>query len=206
MSDIVTKLAFSSLIGVTPARVSQFLREKKLTGDALVGEGRHARIRVSVATEQLRRNLNVNQRLGANGRAQLDFPDASPFAPVPSPTAPASIEDDIRRQRLEQLALANERSREDKAARAGLYVKAADVRQELGRLAASMISTFDGALGQFATAIAARSNMSARDALHVLRTESRAIRERASQAEAKAVAELPELIEDSAPAIDSVEG
>ncbi len=196
MSDIVTKTAFASLGGVSPGRVSQFLSEKKIFGDALVGEGRRARIRVSVAIEQLRRNLDLDQRLGENGRVQLDV---SAVAAAPgSNDAPPTIEDDIRRQRLEQLELANEKAREEKAARAGIYVKAADVRQELGRTAAQMIAVFDGALAEFATAIAAHSNLPARDALHILRTAFRTIRGRQNQIETEAITELPELIEDRA--------
>ncbi len=196
MSDVISKLAFASLVGVSPGRVSQFLSQKKIFGDALVGEGRHARIRVSVALEQLRRNLDLDQRLGANGRVQLDVP-AAPAAPDSNDAAP-KLEDDIRRQRLEQLELANEKAREEKAARAGIYAKAADVRQELGRTAAHMIAVFDGALAEFATAIAAHSNLPARDALHILRTAFRTIRARQNQIEMEAITGLPELIEDRA--------
>jgi hypothetical protein len=204
MSDIVTKSEFAAMVGVTPGRVSQFLSEKKIYGDALIGEGRRARIRSSVAIEQLRRTVDLDRRLGANGRIRLDVPASDQLPGVDSPSASAgpaaaavpTLDDDIRRQRLQQLELANEKAREEKAARAGLYVKAADVRQELGRVTAHMISIFDGALGEFAAAIAAQSDISARDALHVLRTTFRAIRERQERSEAQSAAELPPLVED----------
>jgi hypothetical protein len=197
MSDVVTKGAFAAMVGVSAGRVSQFLSEKKIFGDAIVGEGRHARIRVSVALEQLKRSLDLSQRLGANGRARLDDPLSigSRNAGVPA-AVPDTVETNIKAQRLEQLELANERAREDRAARAGVYLKTDETRQEIGRIAARLMTMFDGALGEFSTAIAAQSNLSARDALHLLRTTFRAVRDRNSEIEIKAAAELPALIED----------
>jgi hypothetical protein len=66
--EIATKSQFAALVGVTAARVSQWIAAGQISGDALVGEGRHARIRVEVARDQLRRNLNLGQRLGATAR------------------------------------------------------------------------------------------------------------------------------------------
>ncbi len=51
--EIVTKSEFAALLGVSAARVSQFISEKKISGAAIVGRGVRARIRVSVAREQL---------------------------------------------------------------------------------------------------------------------------------------------------------
>jgi hypothetical protein len=61
---IVRKSVFASMCGVTPARVSQWLSEGKLTGEALVGEGRSAKINVAIALGQLRARLDVSQRFG----------------------------------------------------------------------------------------------------------------------------------------------
>ena len=84
--DIVTKSAFASLIGVSAGRVSQFLSEKKIFGDALVGEGRCARIRVSVACQQLKRNLDISQRFGNGITIRLDQP--LPVSEVGPPADP----------------------------------------------------------------------------------------------------------------------
>ena len=54
MNSIVTQSAFASLCGVSNARVSQWLADGKLDGEAIIGHGHRARIRVvrrSVATE-----------------------------------------------------------------------------------------------------------------------------------------------------------
>src|SRR6202044_1433319 len=50
------------ICGVSAARVSQWLSDGKLTGEAIVGHGLRARIRVDVARAQLKRRLDVNQR------------------------------------------------------------------------------------------------------------------------------------------------
>jgi hypothetical protein len=212
--EIATKSQFATLVGVSAARVSQWIAARKICGDALVGEGRHARIRVEVARDQLRRNLSLGQRLGANGKARLGGPGAHAIEPaagvVDAPQAegisgfsgapvPDRIEDEIKRARRDQLVLANDRAREHAAARAGRYLIAEDSRQQMGRMAAAMVATFEGALPEFAMALAAKSNLSNRDALHVLREAWRTIRGRASEADAKAAAALPALIEDAPP-------
>jgi hypothetical protein len=199
-SDLVSKTAFAALLRVHASRVSQYISQSKIYGDAIVGVGRHARIRVSVATEQLKKSLDVDQRIGANGRARLD--DLSPPPAIPE-AAPPTIEDKLKKERLEGLELANERAREERSARAGLYVKSDDVRREMGRVGSHLMSSFDSALTEFATAIAANTNMTTRDAGHLLRTTWRSIRERNSEHEAERAAALPPLVVDcEAEAID----
>jgi hypothetical protein len=213
--EIATKSQFAALVGVSAARVSQWIAARKISGDALVGEGRHARIRVEVAREQLRRNLDLDRRLGANGKSRLGGAGAHASEPaagvVEAPPAgglsagfsgapvPDRIEEEIKRARRDQLVLANERAREHAAARAGRYLVAEDSRQQMGRVAASMVATFEGALPEFAMAIAAKSILSSRDALHLLRETWRSIRARASEADVKTAAALPALIEDAPP-------
>jgi hypothetical protein len=190
--DIATKSEFAALTNVHPSRVSQWLSQRKIHGAAIVGEGRHARIRVTLAKEQLRQTLHTDQRIGANARAQLDGSPAAPAAPL-SP-APPTMEEKLKLQRLEQYQLANERAREDRAARVGIYTRADDARREMGRLASDLLMVFDSALVEFATAIAAKSNLSSRDAVHLLRKAWRSIRERSADRETETAASLPMLI------------
>ena len=133
--------------------------------------------------------LIVSQALGANGKAKINA-DAVPTADT--------IEDGIKRARLEQLELANEHARALREAQAGRYARSDDVRQEMGRVAGRMIGMFEGALGELATAIAAKSNLPARDALHILRTTFRTIRERISNTETGIAKALPALVDDEA--------
>lgn len=188
-AEIVTKKQFAALAGVGQARVSQWLAAGKISGDAIVGRGHRARIHVPVAMEQLKRNLDVVQHLGANGRARTDGNGA-----IPDP-----VEHSIKAARLEQLELANEHARALREAQAGRYARSDDVRQEMGRVAGRMIGMFEGALGELATAIAAKSNLPARDALHILRSTFRTIRERTSNTEIGIAKALPALTDDKVP-------
>jgi hypothetical protein len=182
--DIVTKGRFAAIAGVSQARVTQCLADGQISGEAIVGSGQRARIRVALAMEQLRRNLDPSQHLGANGRARVSSGDDG------------TVEDDIKRARLEQLELANEHARAAREANAGRYVRADDVRQEMGKLAGRMVSAFEGALGEMATAVTAKPNLSPREALHILRTTFRGIRERASKTEAGIAKALPATVDD----------
>lgn len=76
VSDVMPKGQFATLCGVSAGRVSQWISEGKIGGDALVGEGRTARIRVSVAQDQLQRRLDIGQRLGNGISTRLDVAPA----------------------------------------------------------------------------------------------------------------------------------
>ena len=106
MDHVLSKQSFAELIGVTPARLSQYLAEGRISGEAIVGVGRHARINVAVAQAQLKTRLDITQRI-ANGRARLDGAGA------------AAIEDGIKAERLAQLRHFNQRAAEEAALTGG---------------------------------------------------------------------------------------
>jgi hypothetical protein len=187
-AEVVTKGKFAALAGVTPARLSQWIAAGQIHGKALVGRGHRARIRVSVAQAQLKRTLDPIQHLGANGRARLGSEAADGIE--------GSVESEIKLQRLQQLELSNAKAREEAAIRSGRYLEADAVRQEMGRIAGRMAVLFEAGLVEMATAIAAKSNLPARDVLHILRTTFRTIRERASKVEAEVAGALPPLVDD----------
>ncbi len=174
MQNAVTKSEFAELIGVSRGRVSQMLAARQIDGDAIVGEGRSARINVEVARRQLDARLDLGQRLGANGRARLDGETSDPTDAA------------IKRQRLAQLELANERARAEAAASSGRYVEADAARQEMGKIAGRLVAAFEGALPELASAVAASSSLPQREVLHLLRGSWRAIRARLSGTEAEA--------------------
>jgi DNA-binding transcriptional regulator YdaS (Cro superfamily) len=186
--DVVTKTKFAELSGVTQARVSQWISRKQIHGEALVTVGRSTQIRVSVAQQQLKKNLDLSQRLGANGRVKFDD----------DPENVDTLEDEIKRARLAQLELSNEHARALREVQAGRFVRSDDVSQEMGRIAGRMLGLFEGALGELATAVAAKSNLPARDALHILRTTFRTIRERVSNTEAGIAKALPPSVDEEA--------
>jgi hypothetical protein len=77
---------------------------------------------------------------------------------------------------LQQLALFNAKAKEEAALRSGSYVRAEDARQELGRVASRLVTLFEASLPELANAMAAKSSLSSRDALSVLRATWREIR------------------------------
>ncbi len=182
MSRVVSKSLFAAEVGVTRARLSQWLRSGAIDGDAIVGVGHRARIRVDVARAQLKSRLDVTQRI-ANGTAKLD-------GPTPDP-----IDAAIRREKLAMLELGNEKARAEAAVRAGRYVEADEMRQELGRVAGRLVAAFEGALPELADAVAAESSISHRDVLHALRAAWRDVRARLSGVEAEAALAEPAFVE-----------
>jgi len=185
--QIVSKQQFAVLAGVTPSCVSQWIARQKLSGDALVGRGNRARIRVDIAREQLRQTVDIDQRLGR-----------TPWETTPEP--PGEVEDTIegriKQQRLEQLALANVAAREEAAARSGRYVLAADAQRDMGRVAAPLMTIFEASLSEFANAIIATPPATPREASRLLRETWRQIRERQANAIGAEALVLPVLEED----------
>lgn len=193
---IVSKGEFARLANVTPGRVSQWLSERKIDGDAIDGEGRGARIRVGVAMAQLKKRLNSDQRF-ANGLTTNLEPPAGVVQPAPAEAAIAPRKDDvadqIQQQRLEQLQRTNRREAIEEAAAAGRLTDAEAARQQMGRLAARMITVFEGALADFAAAIAAEYKLPQRDVLHKMRGEFTKVRAGAAATLKQQADELPEL-------------
>ncbi len=210
--QIVSKAEFARLRNVSRGRVSQWIGEEKISGEALVGKGRDAKIRVAVAVAQLRRRLDVSQSTGLNGLdtdlsapassapepVSSEPPAASP-APLPSPPAEETIEDQIKRERLESLQRQNRKLAEEEAARAGRYVLAEDMTRELGRVLMRQVAWFEGSLTELATAISAKFAIPQRDVLHLLRTEFRSCRERATAAMQTEAQAMPRTVEDDEP-------
>jgi phage terminase Nu1 subunit (DNA packaging protein) len=176
--ELVSKSAFAALVGVSPAAVTKWLRLGRIDGKAIVGVGRSAKIRASVARAQLRRRLDPVQR-ASNGKARLG--------------AASKTSDAIQVERLRALRAANEAAEVAAKVKAGVYVEADAMRVELGRVAGRVVALYDGMLPEVAETIAAASTLSARDALHVLRKAFRAAREKIAAAEGEAAAALPPL-------------
>ena len=195
----LTKGEFAAEIGVSPGRVSQLIGEGKIFGDALVGEGRLARINVRVAREQLQATTDPAQRLGANGKVNLGSASA---AAVPEQDfgelvpARRNFDAEYAEERLRQIRFANRKADEAERARRGLYVLATDAKQDMAKVAVRMLNIFEGALPDVASAMAGKFGVPQRDALHLLRGEFRRLRERGeSQARAEA-AGIAQLVED----------
>ena len=209
-ASVVSKSQYAVLKNVSPGRVTQWISEGKIDADALVGEGRGAKINVAVADQQLRRKLDLSQRLG-NGLATR-FPDQSVQAPsAPAPDAPPAvpspidaIEEAFKREKLEGLRRENRKRAEEEAARAGRYVDAQAAQAEMAKLVTKTVTVFEGALPEIAGQLAAKFSLSQRDVLHLLRHEFRAVRIRAAGAARDSAAEMPPTIETELVAEDEL--
>jgi hypothetical protein len=177
-------------VGVSPSRLSHWLRDGKIDGAAVVGSGYSARINADLARRQLDARLDLSQRLGANGKALFADTGAASASP-PSST----LDTGIKSARLRQLELSNERVAAEVAAGSGRLVEAAAMRAEVGRIAGRLISAFDGVVGELAAAAAAVTGSPERDILHALRGAWSVARGRLAGVEAEAAASLPETVE-----------
>jgi hypothetical protein len=214
--EIVSKSAFARLSNVTPGRVSQWLSEKKIHGDAIIGEGRDAQIHVARARVQLRLHLDIGQRMGNGLSTQLDGPapiapaTAAPVANDPGPTAQVlpfarlvppepvrdPIEEQIKRERLETARRTNRKMAQEEAASAGRYVLADDARKEVGKSVAQVLSSTDGWIADVTSKISAKFALPQRDVLHLMRSEFRNFRATLASSLRQQAENLPEMVED----------
>ncbi|MCV0427819.1 MAG: hypothetical protein K5905_20370 [Roseibium sp.] len=204
-SAVVTKGEFADILNVSAGRVSQYITEGKISGAALVGEGRRAKINVAVAREQLRNHLDIGQMLGNGLETRLSSVDQP--GPLPLETAPPqhtpqpsldprkeTVEDKLKRERLFQAQIQSRKAAAEEEAEKGRFVSAAEIRASDMRIAVKMIQTFEGALPNMAAAIASRFEVPVRDVLHLLKAEFTEMRSRAAD-QNRAVAEgLPETV------------
>jgi predicted transcriptional regulator len=128
--NIKTKASFARELGLTRSRISQFIAEGKVDGDALVIVGQSERINADVARRQLGRQV------GGAGHVRGETVEA------------------IQRERLAALQLTNERSRAEALSLAGRFVEADAMRAEVGRIAGRLVAAFDGVLPELAEAVA----------------------------------------------------
>lgn len=220
--DIVSKSEFASRLGVTKSAVSMWLKNGKLTGEALVGEGRSAQVRVDVALRQLRER--VDPVLSLHKGLALPQAPAAAAAPAEEPhaAAPAALRPSwpagasalpleaaagpasdaaarLQLLKVEQAERDAQRDRERLAAEAGRYVDAAEARKAWTREASAFVGEIERwILGDVGELLAARLGCDRAEVKALLR---QAWRERrlalASEAASRAAAE-PELVEDIA--------
>lgn len=197
VSDILPKGKFAELCGVSAGRVSQWIAEGKIKPSSLQGEGRAAQVIVAKAQHDLRRSLDIGQRLGNGIETRLEQPAQAPAsqAPQAAPFAP-SVEDRIKDEKLKAVQFSNRRAAEEERARAGLYMRSTDAQQQMVRVASMTLKIFEGGLADLANELAARFEIPQRDALHVLRTRFREVRASAVKSLKQELEELPPFVED----------
>lgn len=193
--DTMSKGEFASHIGVSAGRISQYIASGHIGADALIGEGRSARVNVDLAVEQIRARRDIGQSLGNGLTTRLD-PEPEPSAQQASPVlGRKSVDEEIKAARLESDRRKNRLAAVDEAQRLAQLVPVPELRRQLTTLATKMDEEAAGMLADFATAIAADFHLAQRDVLHLLR-RVRNEKKAGVAARAKAAAgALPETIE-----------
>ncbi len=206
-----TQADFARHMGVSRAAVSQWKSRDILRDDAFTQPGKKGKVVVSVAVEQVRRNRDIGQALG-NGvetRTSTDAaPAAEPSAEMPAeavqpalpvddaapvqvePTAAPpvkpkvdTVEDQLKRAKLEQQLRTNRIQASEEALRQGMLVAADDAREQMTRVASMMLQIFEGSLPDLGAAISAQFDIPQRDVLHLLRSEFKKVRATAAMKE-----------------------
>ena len=205
-ADVVPKGRFAEIINVSPGRVSQYISEGKLFGPALVGEGRAAKIRVSVARAQLQRRLDIAQRMTNGAATLLDGPsaatpetmgEAAPVAVPPVDIPRNTLDEQYKAERLAKIQAENRRIKRDELADRGVYTRSDDARDATKRAVGAVVTGVEGGLTQIAQAIAAKFEVPQRDVVHLLKQEWRGIRASIDEQLRRAAAEMPETIDDA---------
>jgi hypothetical protein len=193
----VSKKEFARLTNVTSQRVSQWIAERRIYGDAFEGEGRHARIRPGIACEQLRRTLDPDQRL-ANGTAKLDADDET-VADAGSPgSRPPTLEEKIRIARLEALSRANRLAAAEEAERAGRYVAKEEAARNIARAVSRVMTDYEAWLySELGATLAVRFDCPLREIEIEIQSQHRAFRARIAEKFWREAKDLPELVADS---------
>ncbi|AUQ89389.1 MULTISPECIES: helix-turn-helix transcriptional regulator [Phaeobacter] len=121
--------------------------------------------------------LPVPQPETAEGAPPVDDAPEVPLAAQPKPD---SVEDMLKRAKLEQQLRTNRIQATEEAAQLGMLVAADDAREQLTRVAGMMMQIFEGALTDFAAALASQFDVPQRDVLHLLKSEFRNVRKTAT--------------------------
>lgn len=200
--DVISKSEFARRRNVAPARVTQWINAGQIKGAAIVGEGRGARIRESVACQQLNRSLDVSQRFGNGLSTRLDtplldrLPGQSAVSELTTGTGSTNtVQDQIAEQKLIEIKRRNEREEIQLLAETKALMPAREAKQIMGRQISSLIVRIEGGLAGMATNLASQFHLQQRDVLHVLRQEFRTIRSTIAQELKAQAAGLPETID-----------
>ena len=110
---------------------------------------------------------------------------------------PATVDARIKAEKLKQNEILTRKQEMEERTRDGIYVDAAEARGDLDRVASEMIKIFEGALPDMASSLAAKFQISQREALHLLRDDFRKVREQLSAVHAAAARRVPEAVETS---------
>lgn len=168
-SQSITKGEFAALIGVSAGRISQYLKEGRISASAIDGEGRAARIKVEQAKADLRISLDVGQRFGNGISTRLEPSSNVSFPRAAEQIIASGIDQEIKEQKLEQIRRANRNAAIADATARGTLMKTEDAKAGMAKIASDLLNAIEGDLPAMATAVSNKFNLPQRDVLHTLR-------------------------------------
>lgn len=209
MNDaVVSKGEFAAMLDRGASAVSNWIAAGKLSGDALVGEGRRQRIRVGVALQQLGMTLDNGQQMAqsrpilgaAPGGLPLGSGRPNASATPPAGSAPIGEVDELQlRQARAKTEIAEEnarKAREDADLRRGRYMLAEEARAEMARRMSDMLAGVEIFHRDVARQIAEQTGATENEVRAVIRTAFRTWRDRRAQVATEQREAEPELIRD----------
>jgi hypothetical protein len=190
--SIISKSEFARRRNFSPQRVSQLLASGKISGKAIVGEGRSAKIVEEIAVEQLARRLDTGQRVGNGVETKLAAPDDDADNERSSELA-----DRLLRAKTRTAEIAVQRREEEELLRRGIFTLTTDARAGLSRGFGELLTAFESALPEIANtaAAAAAGGASSREIVIAIKTKWMEIRGRLASTYAARAAKLPKTIE-----------
>lgn len=192
MEASVSQAAFARLTNVSRQRVCQWVKEGKIHGPGIDGAGR---IVPGVASQQLRRAIDVGQAIGNGIETRLPQADAPATRDLVESTGDL-ISDQIKIEKLKEIQNRNRRQEiEDRAAR-GDYTRSGEVRIGMRKVASRVLTIVEGSLADIASEVAAQFKIPQRDVLHILRLEMRKVRIKGEAEATRDAAALPAFGED----------
>jgi len=208
----VSKGDFAVMLGVSPGRVSQYIAEGKIFGDALEGEGRRAKINPAIAQAQLQKTLEPGQRFGANGTALrtpqvVTHPAPSLFSerpatatstPAPQTDAPTPQVDELAQLRIRRERIKTEQAEREELLETGKYMLKDDALREMAKAIGTAFSVMDQGLQQISEALSEQFSIPQRDVHHALVKAFRKVRADRAEEFKNIANELPDTIEDVA--------
>ena len=166
---MLTASELATTLGVSKARVSQYVSERKLDG-CFDGDGRNRRFDLAKCAAALGRALDAGQMMG-NGAStrralrslDLEAIDPGPATPPAPPVRPKADSElpsgDTARYELAKTQKAEEevrRLRRDNELNEGTLVKATEVERQVARIVAQEIAEFETVLRDGARKVADR--------------------------------------------------
>ena len=186
--ESVSKGEFAAMISVSRPRVSQFLKDGKIYGPAIDGDGHRSRIHPEIAIQQLGISIDPTQGYGANGKAAMATPTArQPQQPSVAPAADTpfreqdKISEQLAQERLKQQQYKTAQMEREELASAGVYMRTADARRETGRAVGDAFKVMEQGLPDMATALSEEFSLPQRDLQKALSRVWRDVRERAAR-------------------------